>query len=143
MVKAIKSDTTHKPTLLLPQTLADKADIYRGKMTRSEFLNFCMDWMAINIADDEYTKRTGNTRLAQLRADVIMHNAVLEQAIDEGKAYVTEQDFTEFKQHIEEMHKSLIDFVVTSVLNFVGNGSGSEEDTPEQEMKRLLEVLEV
>ena len=140
MARAIKSDTSHKPTLVLPQTLADKADIYRGKLTRTEFLDFCIQWMAINITDEEYTKRTGNTGLMQLRADVIMQDAKLEHAIDEGKAYVTQEDFTEFTQHMEELHKSLIDFVVTSVLNFVGNGSGSEEDTPEQEIKRLLEV---
>ena len=140
MARAIKSDTPHKPALVLPQTLADKADIYRGKMARSEFLDFCIGWMAINITDEEYTKRTGNTGLMQLRADVIMQDAKLEHAIDEGKAYVTQEDFTEFTQHMEELHKSLIDFVVTSVLNFVGNGSGSEEDTPEQEIKRLLEV---
>jgi len=140
MVKATKSDTSHRPTLVLPQTLADKADIYRGKLTRTEFLDFCIQWMAVNITGEEYTKRTGNTGLMQLRADVIMQDAKLENAVDEGKKYVTEEDFTEFTQHMEELHKSLIDFVVTSVLNFVGNGSGSEEDTPEQEIKRLLEV---
>jgi len=140
MPKAMKSDTSHKPSLVLPQTLADKADIYRGKLTRTEFLNLCIDWMAQNITSIEYTKRTGNTGLAQLRADAIMCNAVLENAVDESSKYVTKDDLYEFKQHMEEMHKSLIDFVVSSVLNFVSSNSENQQSGLEQEIQRLLEV---
>jgi hypothetical protein len=140
MPKAMKSDTSHKPSLVLPQTLADKADIYRGKLTRTEFLNLCIDWMAQNITEGEFTKYTGNVGIAQLRADVIMQNAVLEHAADEDKAYVTQEDFTEFTQHMEEMYKSLIDFVVTSMLNLAGYNSASEQDGLDQEIERLLEV---
>ena len=140
MPKAMKSDTTHRPSLVLPQTLADKADIYRGKLTRTEFLNLCIDWMAQNITSIEYTKHTGNTRLAQLRADAITCNAVLEHAVDESSTYVTKDDLAEFKQHMEEMHKSLIDFVVSSVLNFVSSNSENQQSGLEQEIQKLLEV---
>ena len=96
--------------------------------------------MAQNITSIEYTKHTGNTGLAHLRADAIMCNAVLEHAVDESSTYVTKDDLAEFTQHIEEMHKTLIDFVVSSALNFVSSDSESQQSGLEQEVQRLLEV---
>ncbi|MBT3362268.1 MAG: hypothetical protein HN929_10695 [Chloroflexi bacterium] len=137
MVKAKIGDTSHKSGLVLPQSLEDKTNIYRGKLTRTEFLEFCIDWMAINITDAQYTKHTGNSELTQLKADVTMHNTAIAPTENDSNTYVTRDDFAEFKHHVNELQKSLIEFVLTSMMD---NGSTIEQNGIEQEVKKLQEV---
>lgn len=113
-----------KKMLIVDDKLIEKIDANRGDVSRTEFLEFCLDK---SLEELKAEAEPGEEKRAAEREAV---------ATDRGEAvYVTRNEFEEFKRSVRELLKVTVDFLVTFSLGT--RAGGAPEDDLEQLRRRL------
>lgn len=117
--------------LVIPQSLLEKIDAYRGEMSRAEFIDFCIEALIREKELEE--ERAPSEKPYRFRKPA--------RIFKEENREVTKEEFEEFKRSIAELQRSFIEFFTTYSLEALSNRmSPEEQERFRQQVKRLLEL---
>ncbi len=105
-----------KGMIIVPVRLLEKFDQCRDKLSRAEFVEFCVD--ALLKHEEEGVSARG--------------------AKDEGS--VSRQEFDEFKKGIKNLQRAYIDLLLTISLEPLSKASAQEVESFKQRLSELLET---
>ncbi len=118
--------------LVIPQSLLEKIDAYRGEMSRAEFIDFCIEALIREKELEE--ERAPSEKAWRFRKPA----RILREEENRG---VTKEEFEEFKRSITELQRSFIEFFTTYSLEALSNRmSPEEQERFRQQVKKLLEL---
>ena len=104
-----------KGVIIVPVSLLEEIDQCRDKLSRAEFVEFCVD--ALLKQEEEGVPRGA-----------------------EGGETVSRQEFDEFKKGIKNLQRAYIDLLLTISLEPLSKASAQEIESFKQRLAELLET---
>jgi hypothetical protein len=101
-----------KAILVVSEELIKKIDENRGDLSRAEFTDFCIDSL---LAEEQVKGERG-----------VPEKEVGWSQLPQAGAYVSREDFEEFKQSIKDLLKAFIDFFTSYGLELANNSRAGE-----------------
>jgi len=121
---------SEKRMVIIDYGLMRKIDKRRGQLSRSDFVAECVKKLLSEL-ELETGKRGTITRAKRPEAEIAPELA----------EYVTNEEFEQFKRHIDELHQEFTDFFIKYGKQLAG-GTLPEEEAKlfSKELKRLLQL---
>ncbi len=116
-----------KKMLIVEDSLIEKIDQNRGDVSRTEFLEFCLD----RCLEELQAERTpGEERRTVEREPVTTETR--------EQAYLTRSEFQEFKRSVRDLLKVTVDFLIPFSL---GTRSTDATEDDVEKLKRRLDTI--
>ena len=121
---------SEKRMVIIDHGLMHKIDKRRGQLSRSDFVAECVKKLLSKV---ELEPKKSGTVSRTKRAET--------EIVSESAEYVTNEEFEQFKQHIDGLHQEFTDFFIKYGNQLAGDTLSDEEAKVfSKELKRLLQL---
>ena len=115
-----------KESIILDQEIVCRIDQNRGDLSKSEFIEFCIDSFLESMPPEEQERKGIYS---------IEESATTRQL---ANSYATKEDFQAFKRGIQELTRGFLEFYITFGLELGPLGCTREPDILQDQLDRIL-----